>query len=337
MKQADAASPIAHTGLSQAPHPTSVFIVGCQRSGSTLLGAMLGRHPNIVCLPEAQFIADLCIAALPGQPLPDLEKLVSAIRRHPRFKLWEFAAEGFTKNLQPESATFADVIHALAENYAGAHARPDAAFWIDQQPGNLRFMARLSAHFPEARMLHIVRDGRAVAASLMPLDWGPNTIIAAARYWSEKIGLGFAAAHFLPADRVLTVRYEDLVRKPEETLSEIHRWLGLTRQAGPSQPSSLQLPRFSQAQHQKIYELPDPARIDAWQTHLSEQQVALFETVSHDLLEYLGYRRVQPLHSDIPTRWQTICDFGENKLRAALNRRRYRRMRGLGAADQTTP
>jgi Sulfotransferase family len=70
--------------------------------------------------------------------------------------------------------------------------KEEADWWVDHTPTNLRFARLLTAWFPEARFIHIVRDpGR--AASVMPLNWGPNTITEAALFWKRRMALALTS------------------------------------------------------------------------------------------------------------------------------------------------
>ena len=68
-----------------------------------------------------------------------------------------------------------------------------------------------------AKFIHLVRAPRAVAASIMPLDWGPNNAIDAARYWVQKIAYGLAFESVYP-EVCLKVKYEDILQEPEKNI-----------------------------------------------------------------------------------------------------------------------
>jgi hypothetical protein len=267
-----------------------VFVVGCQRSGSTMLGAMLGGSPEVVTIPEAQFVADLLPAEGPAAVL-DLAGVIDRIEGHYRFRIWQYDLAGRRPSGR---GSFADAVRWLVRDYAVHHGRPDARLWVDHQPGHVRYLARLAAVFPKLKAIHLVRDGRAVAASLMPLDWGPNTINRAAYFWQQRLALGFAAERWLGPARSAFTRYEDVVGKPETELRRLADFIGVAYGPELVAGEGLEVPAFTRGQHALVGRAPDRRRIDGWRTQLSRREVEIFESISGDLLDYLGYERVTP-------------------------------------------
>lgn len=138
-------------------------------------------------------------------------------------------------------------------------------------------------------MIHIVRDGRTVAASLMRLDWGPNTINKAAHFWIEKVSYGLGAESFWGEERVRRVRYEDLVEDPEKTLKTLCRWLNIDYQSEMIKGSGFIPPEYTSEQHALVGRPLSVQRISAWEKELTPRQVEIFETITGDFLLYLGY------------------------------------------------
>src|SRR5262249_378723 len=147
-------------------------------------------------------------------------------------------------------------------------------------------------HFPDAKFIHIVRDGRAVAASMLPLDWGPNEIFTAARSWQRQLSYGFIAAAALGPERLLNIRYEDLVEMPEQTMRRIASFLDIEFVPGMLSSTGLKLPKFTRYQHQLIGAPPQLERVESWRRTLSRREIEIFESVVGDLLPLLGYQPV---------------------------------------------
>lgn len=265
-----------------------VFIVGCQRSGSTMLGAMLGAHPEIVCTPEAQFIVDLMPDGNPNTAI-DAADVVDCIVRHWRFRAWEFDLGGQRPARHAVGPTYRAAIEWLVRLYAESVDRPGARIWVDQNPGNLIHIWKLLQHFGDAKFIHIVRDGRAIAASIMPLDWGPNEIYSTACWWQRQLSYGFAADAALEPERLLHVRYEDVVEKTEPTMRRIATFLGVEFAPGMLSTTGLKLPNFTRYQHQLIGVPPQSERVESWRQTLSQREIEIFESVVGDLLPLLGY------------------------------------------------
>jgi hypothetical protein len=260
-----------------------VLIGGCDRSGTTLLGAMLGAHSQAVCTPESQFVVEVF-----GRSQPASSSLLAEISRHPRFKLWGIDVASRDRD-QFRQTAYPALVGLLVKRYALKIGKPSPTYWVDHTPSNVKYAAALFSLFPGARLVHIVRDGRAVAASLLKLRWGPSSVDKAAYFWLRNLSYGLAAeAHFGPG-RVSRVRYEDLISAPEATLQRLCSFLGWDYQPRMLGGSGFAPPAYTRRQHSLVGGKPDPARIHAWAEELSPRQVEIFEAIAGDMLAYLGF------------------------------------------------
>lgn len=266
-----------------------VFIGGCGRSGTTLLGAMLGAHPELLCLPEAPFL----IKALEDVRWKKTREVSldtwKLINRDWRFRSWALSRDTISSVERRLPLSAVALFQELAAAYGRQVGRANWTDWIDHTPWNLRFACLLLSAYPGARLLHVVRDGRAVAASVMDLDWGPNTPEAAAGWWMESIAPGLAAEMALPSDRVLRVRYEDLVGNTEQTMESVASFLGIGFDSKLIEGGGYRPPRHAQQQHALVDKPPSESRIEAWRTKLDPKDIQIFESSTGDLLEFLGY------------------------------------------------
>src|SRR3970040_1189541 len=132
-----------------------IFIGGVPRSGTTMLGAMLGGHPRHVAVPEMQFKLDLLGAVGPDGRL-DPGGAVTAIAHQARFRAWGVDPSAVGELERP---TPRDAIEARAHAYAKQIGKPDPAVWVDHTPRNMNFASTISDEFPDGRFVNIVRDG----------------------------------------------------------------------------------------------------------------------------------------------------------------------------------
>ena len=210
---------------------------------------------------------------------------------HERFRLlWDLPLD--PAGIQPPElgTTLPELWTWLARAYGRKAGKPAADVWIDHTPTNFRRVRGLLRMFPAARFIHLVRDGRAVAASLLPLDWGPNNALHAAEFWMARCALGLAAELDLGPDRILRVRYEDVLQEPESSLRRIAGFIGLDYEpemasATPSRPT-----RYHERQHHLVGQAPIRSRAAGWQQVLSRREVEIFEAETGDFLETLGYQ-----------------------------------------------
>ncbi len=194
--------------------PEFVFIGGAGRSGTTLLRAMLDAHPRIACGPELKLVPTIC--ALRDQWWSSMgHDLMAAGLDESKL---DAAVRAFVKTL----------LESMVED-------PSEVRVAEKTPHNLLHMALLGRIFPRARFVHIVRDGRAVAASLVRQGWmDPATskpiwyckdVASGARYWSQVVRSIRQQVSQVPG-RFLEVRYEDLVREPRATMERLLAFLG---------------------------------------------------------------------------------------------------------------
>lgn len=291
----------------------AIFIGGCARSGTTLLGAMLGAHPRCICVPESQFKAQL----LKDPRLIESADIHRFITGQWRFKLWDLplGADDLALNGTAENRPARSMQH-LVQLYAAKVGKTEARVWIDHTPHNVRQAQLLAGAFPDAKFIHLVRDGRAIAASVMPLDWGPNSITEAAHFWVEQTAYGLAAEQTLGPERVRRVYYEELVRNPDGVMRELADFAGLDFTPRLVEGGGFIPPRYTADQHTLVASRPDPSRIDAWRSKLSRREHEIFEHLTEDFLGYLGY----PRHCPYPTRGPSVAERLGAKTRGFLRR-----------------
>jgi hypothetical protein len=276
-----------------------IFIGGCGRSGTTLLGAILGAHSDCVCPPESHFKIGVLRTCRAEDGTIDLEEALSFIRMHWRFKLWNLEVD---PRRAPDSS-YADLLRWLVASYAQDRGM-DGGTWVDHTPENVNYAPLLLELFPEAKLVHIVRDGRAVANSILPLDWGPNTVIEAAPWWRETVREGLALEETLPADQIVRVTYEDLVYEPEPTVRRLCEGLGLAYEPAMLEADGFRPPGYTAGQHELIGERPQPQRAVRWRRTLTDRQVEIFESLAADLLSRLGYELLYGPEAEPPTLWE---------------------------------
>ena len=273
-----------------------IFIGGCGRSGTTLLGAILGAHSDCVCPPESHFKVSVLRSCQREDGRIDLDEALRLISIHWRFKLWDLQIDP----AEAPDGSYVELLTWLVASYAEARGMRGTT-WIDHTPENINYASLLLKLFPRAKVVHIVRDGRAVANSILPLDWGPNTVIKAASWWKAMVREGLALEAFLPADQIVRVKYEDLVYEPEETVRALCERLDLPYEGAMLRADGFQPPGYTASQHKLVGKRPDPERATRWKQTLTDRQVELFESLAADLLAQMGYDLIYGAQADPPT------------------------------------
>ena len=213
---------------SVSPSPCALLIGGCGRSGTTLLASALGRGAGTIVTPESQFKVEMIRALRSRRLKGDPAAMYQWIERDSRFAaVWRLKPERRVEEAGDDDlGVLRSVVLDLVDQYAGRQGVAGWRHWIDHTPENFREIASILQMFPDARFIHIVRDGRAAAASVLDLDWGPNDIIRAARWWTTEVALGLAMEATHPG-RVLRIRYEDLTTDPQAWLAKAAAFAGL--------------------------------------------------------------------------------------------------------------
>ena len=255
-----------------------VFIGGAGRSGTTMFGAMIAPAVGGVAPPESHFVHELPLERM------DAQAAARAIAGHWRFRIWEFepGAPPIHVSDGPAYARW------LVEAYAASQAIPRPAWWVDHTPENVLHWRTLFARFPDAKAIHLVRDGRGVMASIRPRPWGPTTVIGCARYWRERVEVGLAAEAEW-GERILRVRYEDILTRTSETLDRVALFLGAERREEAAITGQFRKPSYTEGQHALVGRPPDPSRANAWRAQVSARDAEAFEALCGDLLHALDY------------------------------------------------
>ena len=180
---------------------TPIFIVGSPRSGTTLMRLVINAHPEIVCGPETHILEDMRGA---------LEARWKPLERY-----------GFPKEYW--HGRIRDFFVGFKEDHARARGKRR---WADKTPRYVRMLPFIDELFPDAQVIHVIRDGRDVVASVRRI-WGYRRAMKAAMGgWRDQVVAGREYGARLPSDRYHEVRYEDLALRPEETLRPLFAFLG---------------------------------------------------------------------------------------------------------------
>jgi LPS sulfotransferase NodH len=218
---------------------TRVFLVGCPRSGTTLLQSLLAAHPRVLSFPESHFFTE----GFGGSRIDRLKKYLAGGRHLQRvFSRWldQLADKGIrpTRSAQPHWRRQA-VIDQFTDQLDAWTRDAGKDVWVEKTPMHLDHIHQIAPAVPDARFVHIVRDGRAVVESLyrvtrqFPERWGgPRSLDACIAQWNRCLHLTLRYRGD-PAHHI--VCYTELIRDPQAALRPICDFLGIDWQ-----PSMLQ-------------------------------------------------------------------------------------------------
>lgn len=263
-----------------------LFVVGAPRSGTTWLHRMLSQHPDVAAMPHE--------LTLFSSYLAPLAERFAQESRHRDLGDWE---QGL-----PLLFSQQEFDHALARIAEETYARlldrhPTASHILDKHPAYALHMPLIDKLLPKSRFLHIVRDGREVAVSMMSakkrIGFGAAEIAGAAKAWATHVRAAQDMGRELGPDRYLEVTYEDLMERTHEVLSEIFRFAGLplsgTAIADIAAEHAISKKQVSRGDASLNALRKTPGAI--WRTKLSLVQRWTMDRMVGDLLLKLGYAR----------------------------------------------
>lgn len=258
------------------------FVVGCPRSGTTLVRTILDGHSRLSIPPESHFVVALARRGRRGAVTLD------DIIAHPEFKAWHADEEALRRWVDRAAPTsYRELVSAVFDWYAVNHGKHR---WGDKTPGYVSYLPQLLSVFPDAQFVHVLRDGRDVVASMSEQVWGPERPVIGALRWRRKVSAGRRAGARMRADRYIELKLEDLVNDPETKVRDLCDFLG-----EQFQPTMLEFPARARtlfAEDDKVtarVREPLTAGVRDWRSGMSVREQRAVEALCHRQLVRLGY------------------------------------------------
>lgn len=269
-----------------------IFIVGAPRSGTTLLRAMLNRHPRIGLSDETYFFYYVYLRKKAFGDLADLEnrkRLIASYGATQRMERLKLDQARLNERLLAEGTGYPEFFATILRFYAESQGK---VRYGEKTPHHAWYVKTLLDWYPEGRVIHLVRDPRDVCASLFNVPWGRKTATANAELW---VSLSLAAEQGQGNPRFRRVRYEDVVADPERAMHEVCEFIGEDYDAAmlsTAKVSTADKPWFTRS-----HEALSKDRTGSWQGQLAARDVQLIESVAGPLMDTMGYQRSQPAAS----------------------------------------
>ena len=279
------------------PTDRPIFVVGCPRSGTTMLQLMLHAHPRIAIPPETRFLLAAYHRRAAFGDLTDAARrsgLARYIVESAQFEDLGLDGDEVTRAIVAGPPTLGSAFGVVFRMYSARFGKPR---WGDKRPLYLRHLPAIRRLFPDAQIVNIMRDGRDCVASLKETPWKPSEFDTLVDYWTRSADASLLAARRYPADVYHQVRYEDLVADPEPHLRRICAFLGEDYDPAMSTPNklaSVAVPEYK-TWHTLTHRAPTTERIESWRTRLTEEELRRCEAAFADRLARFGYQPSAPV------------------------------------------
>lgn len=253
-----------------------IFVGGCDRSGTTIVSRLIAEQLGLIMLPEAYFhaVAFRRFGA-------DVSALVAL--RHWRRRSWGLSVDDDRRDMRL-APYLRECMSDIQESRRG---RRTPLRTVESTPENIEIGSTLLSEFADATLVHVVRDPRAVAASLRAADFGPTTVQECARFWKQRVASGLALETSQP-DRVARVRYESFLADPTDLPGPLAGVAPSRDFTFEPERDAILDPTSRQLQTQALAAV-DTSRIDGWRSILTPEEVGMIEYECRELMVAFGY------------------------------------------------
>lgn len=271
-----------------------LFIVSAGRSGTILLRSMLEPGGQIAIPPEGEVVGIAARKFLAYRTMGWMDTarlMISLFESGGHFPLWNVSLlpvyERMLYELPAAERSLARIVDEIYRQYAREHF-PLAEMWGDQSPIHSVFLPWLEQTLPNARFLHLLRDGRDLVASMVEMGLGLSYSI---ERWQVSVQRVLAAQKRIPAQNFLELRYEKIVQEPGHVLQDVCRFVNIDYE-----PRMLEYWKGNTKNEHTYYlrrrNLARPIftnSVGRWRERLSEEQQILVVGQIGALLYQLGY------------------------------------------------
>ena len=270
-------------------------MIGTQRSGSNMLRLMLNQLPEIEA-PHPPHFLQIFPPLLPIYGDLDVDdnfkSLIEDICRYVEVNPVPWSnveLNNTTVFNRCEQRTLVEVSKVVYELKAEAKG---AKYWCCKSLANVHFIPEIEAGGGKPFYIHLIRDGRDVAASFGKAIVGEKHVYFIAQQWTKEQELALRMTEKYAKERTATLRYEEFIRNPKDALTPVLKKLGLSW--------SDDILNFYQGEEAKrtaaagdmwrnVVKPVDSSNMRHYSERLTKEDILIFEKVAGDMLLRLGY------------------------------------------------
>ena len=268
-----------------------VFIIGCPRSGTTWVQLLMAQHPEVATAPETQIFAYY---------LDHFQRQWRHEQEGPGSK--HQGPVGLSRVLSPTE------FDEMCGRTAGivfdkiAQRNPNATVLAEKSPRHALQAEFIQRVFPDAYFLHVIRDPRDTAASLLAAGrswapWAPKNAIDAGRLWLQCVS---AARRIKDSDRYLELRYESLSSAPGRELQAVFEWLGIPRDLAfcDQAVATCEINKLKKTSKEEGLPIPGEKNpkdffrngaVGGWKSELTRGEIRVIEYICREAMRGTGY------------------------------------------------
>lgn len=322
--------------------PKFLFVIGSPRSGTSWIQKSLAEQLGWVTVPELHYATEVLRPVLNAwkRRTDALERALAPLERTGR--------QAGRLIGMPASLEYYELVRALRSPFESLVVRASATYgpidvFVEKTPGNSVLTSYIGQVFPEAYMLHVLRDPRTMVRSMRTAGrgewtggWAPRSVIVAALMWRAYVaGARRGRAHA----QYLEVKYEDARRSLPAEMARIRRWLDMDPETGEPGSFADARPERHEIVSSRVAEVVGAGAVgepegfgdgSVSRPELSSREIWLVETVTAKLMEECGYVARYPSARWVNRRVEMIASLlmarlpSSRKEDLALNLRRLR-------------
>ena len=282
------------------PSHAPIFIVGVGRSGTSLLQSMLAAHSKIAFPPEIAFlrryVATKKLAKTNRAGGPDA--VLGLLESDTRLQRLALDLREVLKSAYRQAGAVSDaaVYRAILRCYAISRGKQRCG---DKDPRSVEFLPLIKRLWPNAYVIHVIRDPRDVLASKKKAAWSENRPVVLHAFANRvQLKMGRLWGPVLFGGRYQEVRYEDLLRTSEGTLKEVCKRINLVFEPEILQFSGAAERLVTHSEMAWKKETLGPlltSNYGKWRSELFPQEIALTEAVCREAFEAFVYENSNAL------------------------------------------
>jgi hypothetical protein len=279
-----------------------IFIIGNPRSGTSLLRLILHSHSQICIPPESHFF--LWLEEKYSQwEMTLLDAYLIDLFNSTKFETWEISEKKLKAFIIEQNPASYAQLNSLVYYAFNKNPAKKVLFWGDKNKLWKEKLRSIVKHYPKAKFIHLIRDGRDVACSFKEIAHKnlqtkyapklPTEISSIANRWVENVNFIERFLSELNPTNTFSIQYENLLRNMQTELTPIAAFIGIELEPQMFEyynqsKESIEPAAFFQWK-EKLQSPPDVDNISKFRHQLTLEEIATFNRIAQRELQFYNY------------------------------------------------